>query len=316
MDDTLVTGQVLSGINNIYSVSAGDQLYQCRIKGKVLKSGKNTYNPIAVGDFVSLQPDPISADVGWIVERQERKSTLSRWNKKRRAVQVLAANAELAVCVSSVQAPPFRPRFIDRMIVSAEAGDLQPVIALNKCDLGLDQETEGRIKAYRGIGYQVVECSALSGRGIEKLKAVLAGRLAVFAGQSGVGKSSILNRIDPALDLSVGDVSSKYDRGVHTTSCAKMFRLDQRVLVIDTPGVREFEVAEIRPEELWHFFREFSEHASHCLYPACRHMNEPECAVRKAAEGGSIHYDRYESYLRIFEDLTEFYREFHGSPHA
>jgi ribosome biogenesis GTPase len=213
-------------------------------------------------------------------------------------------------------APPFRPRFLDRLLVSSAAGDLEPLIVVNKCDLGLEEATRVRIEAYRAAGYPVVECSALSGQGLERLEPLLAGKLSVFAGQSGVGKSSLLNRLDPGLRLPVGELSSKYDRGVHTTSFARLLRLSGGYAVVDTPGVREFEVAGIRPEELWGYFPEFVEAASRCAYSVCRHREEPGCAVRQAVESGKIHFDRYESYLRIYEGLEEFYRDFYGPAHA
>jgi ribosome biogenesis GTPase len=311
-----LAGQVLFGINNIYTVAADGGERQCRIKGKVLKVEQSQYNPIAVGDFVELEPDPIDPAVGWIVGRRPRVSWLERWNKKRRAVQVLSANADQLVCVASAQCPPFRPRFLDRLLVSAEAGGLQPVIVLNKCDLGLEEASRQRLEAFRAAGYQVVECSALTGQGLERLENLLMGKLSVFAGQSGVGKSSLLNRMDPTLNLPVGELSGKYDRGVHTTSFARLLPMSRGYSVVDTPGVREFEVAGIRPEQLWGYFPELTRRAGLCAYSACRHRDEPGCAVSRAVEHGEIHPDRYESYLRMYEDLEEFYRDFYGSPHT
>jgi ribosome biogenesis GTPase len=311
-----ISGQVLFGINNIYTVAADGAERRCRIKGKVLRVEQQHYNPIAVGDFVELAPDPIDPATGLIVGRRPRTSSLSRWNEKRRAVQILAANADQLVCVASSLSPPFRPRFIDRLLVSAAAGDMEPVVVVNKCDLGLEQATRRRIEAYRSAGYSVMECSALSGQGIEKLKSLLMGKMSVLVGQSGVGKSSLLNRLDRALNLPVADLSGKYDRGVHTTSFARLLVLDCGCTVVDTPGVREFEVAGIRPDQLWGYFPEFVQPAASCAYPVCRHRDEPGCAVRQSVESGRIHPDRYESYLRLYEDLEEFFRDHHGPPHA
>jgi ribosome biogenesis GTPase len=212
--------------------------------------------------------------------------------------------------------PPFRPRFVDRLLVSAAAGNLEPVIIINKCDLGQEETTRRRIQAYRSAGYQVVECSALSGLGLESLKPLLMGKMSVFVGQSGVGKSSLLNRLDPALNLPVADLSGKYDRGVHTTSFARLLALNHGCTVVDTPGVREFEVAGIRPDQLWGYFPEFVEPAARCAYSVCRHRDEPGCVVRQSVASGLIHHDRYESYLRLYEALEEFYRDHYGSPHA
>jgi ribosome biogenesis GTPase len=315
MKGELLAGQVVYGSNNIYTVQSDGRLLQCRIKGKVLKTAAQEYNPLAVGDDVLVQPDPLSQEVGWIVQRRERRAQLSRWNNKRKTVQVMAANAELLVCVSSTQSPPFRPRFIDRVLVSCEAGAMEPVVALNKVDLPADAETRARVSHYRELGYRVLSCSALSGKGLSELKEVIRGKTAVFFGQSGVGKSSLLNRLFPDLQLPVGDISMKYDRGSHTTSYTRLFSLEGGFRVIDTPGIREFEVAGVDPEQLRFYFREFERYSSECAYPSCRHFDEPECAVRQAVDAGEIHEDRYESYLRIYTDLQALYEEFHGSPY-
>ncbi len=316
MSDQYLVGQVLHGINNIYTVDTGEKILQCRIKGKVLKTENTVYNPIAVGDYVRLQPDQISDSTGWIVERRERSSSLIRWNKKRNAVQVMAANVDLVVCVGSVQSPPFRPRFIDRVLVCAEHADIQPLIVLNKCDLAVSLKIRERMRNYKNIGYRVVFTSAVNGRGLAALRRAIRKRTAVFFGQSGVGKSSLLNRLFPDLDLPIGDISIKYDRGTHTTSFARLLKISGGYAIIDTPGIRELEIAGIDPRELGFCFPEFVPFASKCSYPRCQHRDEPECSVRQAVENGRIHSDRYESYLRIHNDLEAFMEAFHGSPYS
>ena len=305
-------GRVLFGINNIYTVAGEQGRVQCRIKGKVLRSEGEAYNPIAAGDEVEFQPDPLNPGTGWILARGERRSSLERWNKKRRSVQVLAANADLLVVVASAQSPPFRPRFVDRLLASGEAGGMELLLAVNKCDLGLEAQVAERLRCYRSAGYRVIECSAVSGQGIEEIGESVRGRTAVFAGQSGAGKSSILNLLSPGLAQAVAEVSAKYDRGVHTTSFACLFALPSSGAVIDTPGVREFEMSGIRPEGLGGYFREFSALDGRCQYAACRHRDEPGCAVKEAVRQGRIHPDRYESYLRTLEDLEGFQRGFYG----
>jgi len=309
-------GRILYGSNNIYAVEEQGRVLQCRIKGKVLRTERAEYNPLAVGDEVRVQPDPISPDAGWIVERKDRRSALVRWNKKRGAVQVIAANADLLVCVSSAQSPPFRPRFLDRLLVSAEAQQIEALIALNKCDLEVAEGVRERIGDYRTIGYRVLECSALSGQGIPELAAALRGRVAVLFGQSGAGKSSLLNRMFPELTQRVGAISAKYDRGAHTTSFARLFQPQAGYALVDTPGIREFELAGVEPRALPALFREFAPHLGACAYPACQHLEEPECAVRSAVERGQIHPDRYESYLRMRDDLQAFCDEHHGSAYS
>ncbi|MQY76496.1 MAG: ribosome small subunit-dependent GTPase A [Spirochaeta sp.] len=310
-----VSGQVLCGINNIYTVAVADRKLQCRIKGKVLKTDKRQYNPIAVGDLVEVLPDAFSQGEGWIISRKERSSSLERWNKKRRASQVLAANAELLMCVASIKNPPFRPRFIDRVIISTELGGLIPVVLLNKCDLGVEAAVRERVEVWEKNGYRVIRCSALTGEGISDLGEVIKGNTVAFVGQSGVGKSSILNCLEPRLKLKVGEISSKYDRGVHTTNFAVMIALNKNTYIIDTPGIREFEVSGITQRDLHGFFPEFSPWSEGCAYSSCLHIDEPGCAVKEALERGDIHADRYSSYVRLFNDLSNFQKGFYGSAH-
>jgi ribosome biogenesis GTPase len=263
-----------------------------------------------------VRPDEYTPSVGWIVRREPRSTVLSRWNKKRRAVQVIAANADTLAGVGSVQSPPFRPRFLDRLIVSAEAAGVEALIVINKWDLPRRRETEERLSDYERIGYRVFPCSARTGEGVPRLVQALRGRTSVFFGQSGVGKSSLLNRIEPGLALTVGEISQKHDRGSHTTNYARLVRLASGLAVIDTPGIRELEIADVEPAQLPFLFREFAALAPRCAYSACSHLDEPECAVRAAVESGQVHPDRYESYARIYADLKSFYEERHGSPHG
>jgi ribosome biogenesis GTPase / thiamine phosphate phosphatase len=300
-----VIGEVLFGINTIYTVRVQDRELTCRIKGKVLPSAARSYNPIAPGDQVEVDPDLHSAGEGRITAVKERRTLLTRWNKKGRAPQLLAANADLAVCVCTPASPPFRPRFIDRLIVAAESGGLRPIILLNKADLGTQHDTADRLEFYRSLGYSAMICSARTGEGVAAVCEALAGLTAVLVGQSGVGKSSLLNAMDPSVSARVGSLSAKYNRGVHTTNFAALLHLRGGLRVIDTPGIRELELADVLPEELPFHFREFSAYLPSCQYAVCLHADEPGCAVRAAVENGEIHHDRYESYLRTLHELKE-----------
>lgn len=308
-------GLVLNGINNIYTVQipgavsgshSGERLL-CRIKGKTLKAETGTYNPIAAGDRVLCEEDGGNPGHGLILSRIERRNAFVRWNNKKRGVQVIAANLDLLVLVFSPENPPFRPRFMDRVLVAAE-GEFPVLLVMNKADLLGDLEPERRrrlderLEDYAGMGYETVACSARDGSGLDTLKSRIQGVTSAFAGQSGVGKSSLLNRIDPGFALREGEVSRKYNRGRHTTNYAVMLPWTGGRL-IDTPGVRELEPAGIRKEELGHYLRDFVPYLGSCRLPACLHRHEPGCAVRQAVEKGQIHGDRYESYLRIFTNL-------------
>ena len=304
-DSRSLEGEVLFGISTIYTVQAGEARLQCRIKGKKLKEPGRSYNPIAPGDLVEVIPDTMNPGGGMIASVLQRKTRLVRWNKKGRAPQILAANADLAVCVTTPDAPPFRPRFIDRLIVAAESGGLTPLVLMNKCDLRCPDEVADRLDHYRRMGYEMLRCSARTGEGIAGLTAALEGRTAAFVGQSGVGKSSLLNALSPGLEQRVGGLSQKHNRGNHTTNFSILLTLKPGLRIVDTPGVRELELADVLPEEVGFHFRDFTPYAQSCSYQPCLHDDEPDCAVAAAARRGEIHSDRYESYLRILQELRE-----------
>jgi ribosome biogenesis GTPase len=307
-----IRGEVILGINSIYTVNAGGLRLQCRIKGKKLREDARSYNPIAPGDLVDVIPDGLSPEEGMIATVLPRRTRLERWNKKGRAPQVLAANVDLAICVTSPSSPPFRPRFVDRLIVAAESGGVTPLVLLNKCDLPCPPEIVERLAHYSRMGYGVHSCSALTGEGLEELAALLKGKTAVLVGHSGVGKSSVLNALSPDLGQRVGKLSQKHDRGNHTTNYSVLFLLSEGLRIVDTPGVRELELAEILPEEVGFHFRDFAPFMQACAYQPCLHVDEPDCAVASAVEGGEIHPDRYESYLRIVSELQDARRTAHG----
>jgi ribosome biogenesis GTPase len=300
-----ITGEVLFGINTIYTVSVAGERFQCRIKGKQLREETRSYNPIATGDAVELIPDEYHPREGMISAVLPRRTRLARWNKKGRAPQVLAANADIAVCVTSPESPPFRPRFIDRLIVAAETGGLTPIVVLNKSDLAPSEDVVERLEHYRRMGYRIHACSARTGEGLPGLADLLAQGLAVLVGQSGVGKSSLLNALCPGAGQRVSGLSQKHNRGNHTTIVSVLLEMEGGLRVIDTPGIRELELADVLPDEIGFHFRDFAPYMQSCSYQPCLHAGEPQCAVEAAVEAGGIHPDRYESYLRILDELQE-----------
>jgi ribosome biogenesis GTPase / thiamine phosphate phosphatase len=299
------TGVILFGVNNIYTVRINERDIRCRIKGKVYKEETKHYNPIAVGDIVEIMPDPHSDDEGWIINREDRKNAFIRWNRKKKSPQVIAANVDNLICITSAQSPPFRPRFLDRLLITALIENIEPVIVVNKCDLSMDLETKERLENFKGIGFTVIYCSAKTGEGIDELSSFIKDKSTVFAGQSGVGKSSILNRIEPDLDLKVGNISSKYNRGIHTTRYALMIIRDDGSRVIDTPGIRECWIYNLDPDQLRFYFPEFQKPAEECGYYSCLHIDEPDCRIKELVDKGEIHRDRYSSYTRILASLQE-----------
>ena len=318
-----VLGQVASGINNIFNVRvvsefaapAGAALesgttIECRIMGKVLGARQpvvdHAYNPLAPGDWVTITVDAHTPRQGWILERRPRTSAIRRWNRKRQAPQTIAANVDRLVAVGSFAAPPFRPRFLDRLLLCGELGDADPLLVMNKEDLGSTAEIASRLASYRAMGYEVITCSAATGSGIAALRELLArASLVAVVGQSGVGKSALLNRLEPAQRRVEGALSRKHDRGAHTTRYGEVVSTAAGVLAIDTPGIRELEITDIEPQELRLWYRDFVPYVEQCEFPGCLCMNEPGCAVRAALARGEIHGDRYRGYLRVLAELKD-----------
>jgi len=291
-------GRVLWGANNIFSVESPDGTpVECRIKGKQLIVS-DEYNVLVPGDVVRWEQ---AGSQGMIVERQPRRNVLLRWNRKQSQKQAFAANVDLACCVMSPVSPPFRPRFVDRCLVEADAAGVPMVIVLNKIDQEVSEDTRERFELWRTLGYEVHEISVLTGSGMEAFKKRLKGLTVLFMGPSGVGKTSMLNLLYPEGNSKVGKVSEKFNRGIHTTVLSRAWVVPEFGTVIDTPGVREFEPAGIDPQALAHLFRDIAPFATSCALYNCTHTDEPDCAVRRAAEESLIHFDRYESYLRLLE---------------
>ena len=303
-------GTVYSGINNIYVVKSDTTgaFLQCRIKGKVLRDEEgefitHVYNPLAAGDKVLYDEDSGDPDQAMITKRLHRNNWFCRLNQKRRSPQYIAANIDLLLCFTSVKSPPFRPRFLDRVIIAAELGGVQPLIVVNKIDLGIEEETQIRLDHYKQMGFEVFHCSAETGEGLEELnKRMGSTRSAVF-GQSGVGKSTLLNAIEPGISLKTAELSDKYDRGRHTTNYSIMIDRANEGQIIDTPGIRQLFLWGIEKELLGHYYPEMAPYWPECKFNGCSHRTEPDCKVREAVTSGKIHSDRYESYKRTYEEL-------------
>lgn len=280
-------------------------LYRCNLKSKKLKGTEGFYNPLAVGDEVEWEE--ASSGTGLITGLKKRKNLFWRYNEKGKAIQAIASNLDMLVCVSSTMLPPFRPRFIDRVSLEPASENIPFLIVLNKTDLYIDKSTVERMNDYKHIGFNTINLSVKTGEGLKELIEIIKGKTSAFVGQSGVGKSSILNTIEPGLGLKVGEVSEKYERGRHTTVSAIMSVLSDGITkVIDTPGFRRLAVRGIDPASLSACFPEIAAIISHCeLGARCMHIDEAGCAVKNAVEAGKIHEDRYESYLRIFAELEE-----------
>ncbi|MDR7434692.1 MAG: ribosome small subunit-dependent GTPase A [Armatimonadota bacterium] len=288
--------KVVGGFCFVYT---GGRTVQCVLRGRVKRERRMETSPVVVGDHVTitLLPD----GTGVIEEILPRASTLSKASPRNPKIrQVLAANVDQAVVVFAARAPDPSPAFIDRFLVLAEAEGLVPILCLNKVDLGIPEELAAR---YRAIGYQVVFTSARTGEGLDHLKAILRDRISILVGPSGVGKSSLLNAIQPGLGRRVGEISARAQKGRHTTTTAELLPLSSGGFVVDTPGVQVLEVLHIPRERLQDLFPEIRALRGSCTFPDCLHVAEPGCAVKRGVEEGKVHPERYASYLAILAEL-------------
>jgi len=222
-----------------------------------------------------------------------------------RLEQIVAANIDNLIIVSSTQTPKFNNRLIDRLIVAGESSDVQPIIVINKIDLDKEKEFLPWVELYRGIGYEVYETSVTKNIGIDKLKRTLQNKKNLVWGQSGVGKSSLLNILYPELNFKTGAVSNYTSKGIHTTVTSVMKNVDGDSFIIDTPGIREIDPYGIKHEDLGHYFIEFGKYINDCRFNTCTHNHEPGCAVCDALYAGNISAERYQSYLNILETIEE-----------
>jgi len=284
-------------------------LVDCRLRGNYRLRGNKQTNPVAVGDRVEyiMQDD----GTGVINEVQDRRNYIVRKaTKLSKQTHVIASNIDLLCVVATFGFPRTSTGFIDRLLVTAEAYHIPACIIFNKVDLYDDTiwEVHNEIKAiYENAGYPVYAVSALKGEGIGQIRELISGKTVLFSGHSGVGKSAMLNAISPNLDLRVGDVSEWSMKGKHTTTFAEMFPMQieglETSFLIDSPGIKEFGMVDIQPEELSHFFPEMRRVLHDCYFANCTHRHEPKCAIKSAVEEGSISAERYNNYLGIFEQI-------------
>ena len=315
--DIFMQGTVVDGTNNFFTVRCTDgKPRSCSLKGKILKSEDRFYNPLAPGDIVEVETDKLDSSKGQILSLVPRKNSFVRWNVKRKCPQLLAANLDFIVLVTTPDEPPFRPRFIDRELAQAECQNLEPIIVCNKCDLaaGDDIDFQARAKIWEDLGYAVLYVSAKTGAGLDALARFLSGRIAAFVGQSGVGKSSLINALAGNEALRTGDLSRKYERGAHTTTKGSLntIVIDKRFTghdgdeasIIDTPGIRRFVLHDIAAEDLALYFREFKPIVGSCTFGmSCTHTAEPGCKILEAVYAGVITEERYESWMRIKDEI-------------
>ncbi len=310
-------GLVIRTQSGFFTVQTSQGPIVCQLRGKLKEKYQET-DLVAIGDRVVIERLPLQADQvgGVIVHVEPRERVLSRV-APRSAVgtsaereQVIIANPEQAIFVLSAAQPAPRPRMLDRMLVAAEKAEIPEIcLCVNKIDLVADDlsETHATFAVYEQIGYPVLYVSAMTGEGIEALRARLIGKISVFTGPSGVGKTSLLNAIEPGLGRRVSEVSHATQKGRHTTRYSELIPLKEGGYVADTPGIRSLSPWDVEPDELDAYYIEIARYVPDCKFPDCTHTHEPGCAVRAAVERGEISYARYDSYLRLREALEEEY---------
>ena len=288
--------------------------YECRLKGKFRIRGIKTTNPVSVGDKVFFEIDNLGDDeFGVIYEIENRDNYIIRKSVNlSKQTQIIAANIDLAFLIVTLNNPPTSTAFIDRFLVTSEAYGIKTILLFNKIDSYNEEElvtVKYLAHLYRSIGYECIGISAMTGKNLDKVKVLMENKVSVFSGHSGVGKSTLVNAIEPSLNLKTKEISDQHLQGQHTTTFAEMYDLSFDAQIIDTPGIKGFGMVEIDKEELSGFYPEFFKLKEHCKFHNCLHIEEPKCAVKEALENEEIAWSRYKSYLQILEGEEEHYRK-------
>lgn len=287
-----------------YSVLSDDSNFNCRIKGTFRIKGIKSTNPLAVGDIVEFDPES-----GYITELYDRKNYIVRKPANLSKQQhIIAANLDLCLLTVTVSNPVTSIEFIDRFLVTAEAYRVPVILLFNKVDILTPEETEyldAIIHLYDTIGYKSLKISALNGDGIEELQNEIKGKITLLSGNSGVGKSTVINAIDPTFRARTAQISTSHHKGMHTTTFSEMYRIGNDTFIIDTPGIKGFGMFDMQPEEVSHFFPEIFRISHNCRFNNCTHIHEPGCAVLEAIDKHFISQSRYRSYLSIRQDISE-----------
>ena len=301
-------GLVYKSTGSWYTVKSetGDR-FDCKIKGKLRLENINSTNPVVVGDFVEFDiEDHDQQEVGIIKKIFERRNYILRKSVNlSKQTHILASNIDLLLLVITLKNPITTTSFIDRFLVSAEAYSIKTLLVFNKCDLYNEVDKDSLnylINIYDSIGYETIKTCANSGKGIKELEKKISNKTIMLGGHSGVGKTSIINAIDGALNLKVGNISDQHSQGKHTTTYAELHDLDNNIKLIDTPGIKGFGLVNYNIDEISNFFPEFFNVKSKCKFNNCIHLNEPKCRVKDKVKSGEISKSRYDSYIQIIND--------------
>nr|WP_299000454.1 ribosome small subunit-dependent GTPase A [uncultured Allomuricauda sp.] len=307
-------GTVYKSTGSWYSVKTGEgEFYNCRIKGKFRIQSIKSTNPIAVGDEVKFHLEEIGDEtVGVISHIEERKNYIIRKSVNlSKQTHIIAANLDQVFLLITLNNPMTFTSFIDRFLVTCEAYEIPVVLLFNKMDVYSDEEQEEvshLIKLYEKIGYPCIEIAAKEGLNVDKVKECMIGKTSMFAGHSGVGKSTLVNALEPGLQLKTAEISEQHLQGQHTTTFAEMYDLSFDARIVDTPGIKGFGIVDMEKDEIGDYFPEFFELKSECKFNNCLHLDEPKCAIKQALEEGNIAWSRYRSYVQMVTGEEESYR--------
>ena len=295
-------GKVLKSTRNHYLVKTDSAILKCIVRGRVVGSESGEHSAVKVGDDVRIES--ITSQEGAIQEILPRRSKLSRAVEgKAYREHLIAVNIDQMIIIMAVKQPEFKSGLLDRYLVIAGKNGLTSIICLNKVDLADKSSFKQIASWYRKLGYPFHYTSVVTGEGMEEFKSLLKGKVSVLVGHSGVGKSSMIQKIEPAIDLKIADISQKTNKGKHSTSYVELFPLSFGGYLMDTPGIRELGLWDIYQNELKQYFAEFSKFERNCQFNDCQHLKEPGCAVKKAVEKGKISGERYKNYCNIHSDL-------------
>lgn len=301
-------GLVIKNTGSWYSVKTDTgKVVECKIKGNFRLKGIRSTNPVAVGDNVEIALN--SEGTAFITHIEERRNYIIRKSQNlSKQSHILAANVDQAFLIVTVNYPQTSTTFIDRFLASAESYSVPVVLVFNKCDILSDDERhyqQSMIHLYETIGYECREVSATTGEGVDGLHALLKGKITLLSGNSGVGKSTLINKILPEANLRTAEISDAHNTGMHTTTFSEMLELPEGGYIIDTPGIKGFGTFNMEPEELTSYFPEIFHFSKGCKFSNCTHTHEPGCAVLKAIDDHYIAQSRYQSYLNMLEDKDE-----------
>lgn len=309
-----MTGLVYKSTGSWYTVKTelGDT-YECRIKGKFRLKGIKSTNPIAVGDYVDFELETDNNQVSGVIHTiHDRTNYIVRKSVNlSKQTHIIASNIDQVFLMITINNPPTLTSFIDRFLVTANAYSVKTILLFNKID-AYDEETLNEVRylahVYRKIGYECIGVSAKTGKNLDKVKALMHDKVSMFSGHSGVGKSTLVNSIEPDLNLKTKEISTLHMQGQHTTTFAEMYDLSFGGKIIDTPGIKGFGVVDMDKEEVGDYFPEIFKLKQDCKFNNCLHVQEPQCAVKKALDNDEIAFSRYRSYLQILEGEDEHYR--------